>query len=59
MRYCRLARIKRFAIQTIARIAVTHGTRNAIATPIMRTLHMIALALCARVRRSVASGPLW
>ena len=55
----RRARITRFAIQTIATIAITHGARNAIATPIMRKLHMIAPALCARVRRSVASGPLW
>ena len=55
----RRARITRLAIQTIATIAITHGARNAIATPIMRRLHMIAPALCARVRRSVASGPLW
>ena len=54
----RRARITRFAIQTIAMIAITHGARNAIATPIMRKLHMIAPALCASVRRSVASGPL-
>jgi hypothetical protein len=54
----RCARITRFAIQTITRIATTHGARNAIATPIMSTLHMIAPALCARVRRSVASGRL-
>ena len=39
-------------------IAITHGARNATATPIMRTLHMIAPALCAKVRRSVASMPL-
>ena len=54
-----LGRITRLAIQTIAKTAITHGARNAIATPIMRKLHMIAPALCARVRRSVASGPLW
>src|SRR4029077_2299316 len=55
----RRARITRLAIQTIVTIAITHGARNAIATPIMRKLHMIAPALCAMVRRSVASGPLW
>ena len=55
----RRARITRFAIKTIATIAITHGARNAIATPIMRTLHMIAPALCASVRRSMARGPLW
>ena len=54
----RRARITRFAIQTITMIAITHGARNATATPIIRKLHMMAPALCASVRRSVASGPL-
>jgi len=39
-------------------IAITHGARNAIATPIIRKLHIIAPALCASVRRNVASKPL-
>jgi len=41
----RRARMTRFAIHKIATIATTHGARNAIATPIMRRLHMIAPAL--------------
>ena len=56
--YQRRVRRTSFAIQTIAKIAITHGARNAIATPIIRRLHIIAPALCANVRRSVASGPL-
>ncbi len=36
---------------------MTHGARNAIATPIMRKLHMIAPALCEIVRRKVAMRP--
>jgi hypothetical protein len=38
--------------------ATAQGARNAIATPIIRKLHMIAAALCARVRRNVANNPL-
>ena len=52
------ARITRFVIQISAISAIAHGARNATATPIIRKLHMIAPALCARVRRSVASKPL-
>jgi hypothetical protein len=37
--------------------AIAHGARNARATPIIRKLHMIAAALCPRVRRSVANNP--
>jgi len=39
------ARITRRAIQTIPTIASAHGARNAIATPIIRKLHIIAPAL--------------
>jgi hypothetical protein len=52
------ARVIRVAIQTIATITMTQGARKATATPIIRKLHMIAPALCVRVRRSVASNPL-
>src|SRR5215831_6201201 len=56
--YCRRLPAIRFVAQTTTTIAITHGARNAIATPIMRRLHMMAPTLCARVRRSVASKPL-
>ena len=36
---------------------MTHGARNATATPIMRKLHMIAPALWEMVRRKVAIKP--
>jgi len=39
------ARIARRAIQTIPTIAIAHGARKAIATPIIRKLHIIAPAL--------------
>src|SRR6516225_9142654 len=54
----RRARITRFVIHTIATIAIPQGARKAIATPIIRKLHVIAPADCASVRRSVVSGPL-
>ena len=54
----RFARMARRVIQMMPTIAIAHGARNAIATPIIRKLHMIAPALCASVRRSVASKPL-
>ncbi len=47
----RRARITRLAIKTIATIATPHGARKAIATPIMRKLHMN----CARALRQCAS----
>jgi len=54
----RFARIIRRPTQMTPTIAIAQGARKAIATPIMRKLHMIAPALCASVRRSVASKPL-
>ncbi len=47
----------RCVIQTTATKAITQGARNAIATPIMRKLHIITAALCAKVRRNVANIP--
>jgi hypothetical protein len=38
-------RITRLVIQISKTIAIAHGARNAIATPIIRKLHIIALAL--------------
>jgi hypothetical protein len=55
----RFARITRRAIQMTPVIAIAQGARKAIATPIIRKLHMIAPALCASVRRSVAGKPLF
>src|SRR5262249_61331165 len=52
------ARITRRPIQIIPTIPTAHGARKAIATPIMRKLHMIAPALCANVRLRVAINPL-
>src|SRR5262249_20185087 len=49
-------RIRR-TIQTAPTIAAIHGARNAIATPIIRKLHMIPPALWAIVRRRVAISP--
>jgi hypothetical protein len=46
-------------IQIALTNAIIHGARNAIATPIIRKLHMIAPALCANVRRSVANKLLY
>src|SRR6266480_6409373 len=54
----RFARIIRRPTQMTPTIAIAQGARKAIATPIMRKLHMIAPALCASVRRRVASKPL-
>jgi hypothetical protein len=54
----RFARTTRRVIQITPTIAMIQGARNAIATPIIRRLHVMALALCASVRRSVASKPL-
>ena len=48
----------RLVIQIITANAIAHGARNAMATPIMRKLHMIAAALCASVRRKVTNNPL-
>ena len=48
----------RFAIKMIVTNAMTHGAKNATATPIIRRLHMIAAALWAKVLRSVAHKPL-
>jgi hypothetical protein len=56
--YFRRARLIRLTTQTTTTSAITHGARNAMATPIIRALHMIAPALCAMVRRNVASTPL-
>jgi len=44
----RFARITRRAIQMVPIIAIAQGARKPIATPIMRKLHMIAPALCAK-----------
>jgi hypothetical protein len=41
----RFARITRLATQISKTVAINHGARNAIATPIIRKLHIIALAL--------------
>ena len=43
--------------QTIRMIPITHGARNASATPIMRRLHISAPAPCPKVRRNVAPMP--
>src|SRR6266567_2343213 len=53
----RRTRAMRLAIQPMKMTAIAQGARNATATPIMRKLHMIAAALCANVRRSVATRP--
>ncbi len=52
-----LARAMRFAIQITTTSPITHGVRNATATPIIRKLHMIAPALCVSVRRRVGNKP--
>jgi hypothetical protein len=55
--YLDLRRATRLKIQTTNTNAMAQGARNAIATPIMRKLHIIAAALCAKVRRNVANIP--
>ena len=53
----RRARLVRFTIQIAAKNATAQGATNAMATPIMRKLHIIAAALCANVLRNVAKRP--
>ena len=51
-------RIARLVTQTRPINAMIQGAKKAIATPIMRKLHIIAPALCVSVRRNVATNPL-
>ena len=54
----RRLRLTRRTTHTTKPSASTHGTKNASATPIIRTLHINAAAPCPSVRRIVPMSPL-